>query len=97
MTYLFDPATALDNLHRRESEWGGDAAQRMAAKYAAYIGEPVAPTKEETEVLLSARVDAESRLARLEAQKAKQASAAPAAPAPTSAAAASASPERATP
>ncbi len=62
MTYLFDPATALENLHAKEKQWGGDATQRIAAKYAAYVGETVAPPDEPVETLRSARVDAEARL-----------------------------------
>lgn len=61
ITYLFDPQTALDALHAKEEQWGGTATRRMAAKYAAFIGEPLPPPDEQIEVLHSARVDAESR------------------------------------
>lgn len=67
MTYLFDPKAGLDILHRYEAEWGGLPEQRMARKYAAFIGEPA-----NVETLLprdagelASRVDAESRLARM--------------------------------
>lgn len=36
MTYLFDPASAMATLTALEREWGGTAAERMAAKYRAY-------------------------------------------------------------
>ena len=35
MTFLFDPAKAMDVLHEMEAGWGGNALERMAAKYAA--------------------------------------------------------------
>jgi len=35
MTFLFDPKTAVESLHALEKQWGGDATQRMAAKYLA--------------------------------------------------------------
>lgn len=33
MTFLFDPATALNTLHALEKSWGGTPSERMAAKY----------------------------------------------------------------
>ncbi|MDE2435061.1 MAG: penicillin-binding protein 2 [Sphingomonadales bacterium] len=33
MTFLFDPAKALDTLHALEKQWGGTPAERMQAKY----------------------------------------------------------------
>ena len=35
MTFMFDPAKGLEALHALEAGWGGDANQRMAAKYSA--------------------------------------------------------------
>ena len=53
MTYLFDPETALDNLHRLEESWGGKAGERMERKYEAYVaaanGPPPAPEPAEGE------------------------------------------------
>ena len=37
MTFLFDPNTALTRLHELESAWGGKPAQRLDAKYQAYV------------------------------------------------------------
>lgn len=36
MTYLFDPAKGLDVLHGFEKQWGGNARERLDAKYRAY-------------------------------------------------------------
>ena len=36
MTYLYDPARAMDVLAPMEAAWGGTPQQRMAAKYAVY-------------------------------------------------------------
>ncbi len=36
MTYLFDPAKAMDVLNSMEAGWGGTPQQRMARKFAAY-------------------------------------------------------------
>ena len=38
MTYLFDPDTALARLHELEAAWGGKPAERLNAKYQAYVG-----------------------------------------------------------
>lgn len=35
-TFLYDPVTAIENLHRLEQEWGGKPQERMAHRYAAY-------------------------------------------------------------
>ncbi|WP_338465790.1 penicillin-binding protein 2 [Novosphingobium sp. ZN18A2] len=36
MTYIFDPAKAMEALETLEAQWGGNVEQRMAAKYAAF-------------------------------------------------------------
>lgn len=36
MTFLFDPAKAMQVLDDYEKQWGGNVTQRMAAKYSAY-------------------------------------------------------------
>lgn len=64
MTFLFDPAKAMDALRALESDWGGTAQQRLARKYAAYAsaaGLDVAPVPR-SEADIFARVDAEARL-----------------------------------
>ncbi|MGI9377805.1 MAG: penicillin-binding protein 2 [Tsuneonella suprasediminis] len=48
MTFLFDPAKALDSLHSFEKQWGGKPAQRMARQYAAFVGEMSIAVPEET-------------------------------------------------
>lgn len=48
MTFLFDPAKALDSLHSFEKQWGGKPAQRMARQYAAFVGEMGIAVPEET-------------------------------------------------
>jgi penicillin-binding protein 2 len=67
MTYLFDPATGIDTLHRFEAEWGGTPQQRMSREYAAFVGvaDTSVPQEDYTGIPLNARVDAESRLAPL--------------------------------
>ena len=42
MTFLFDPPKAVETLHALEKQWGGNATQRMAAKYLAAENEPAA-------------------------------------------------------
>jgi penicillin-binding protein 2 len=37
MTFLFDPAKAWASLLEMEKTWGGTPAERMAAKYRAYV------------------------------------------------------------
>ncbi len=39
MTYLFDPAKAMEVLHGMEASWGGTPQQRMAARYAVYASQ----------------------------------------------------------
>ncbi|HQV02810.1 MULTISPECIES: penicillin-binding protein 2 [unclassified Novosphingobium] len=39
MTFLFDPATALERLHQLESSWGGTPAERMASKYRSFVSQ----------------------------------------------------------
>ncbi len=36
MTYLFDPDSAIKTLHALETQWGGNAAERMARRYGGY-------------------------------------------------------------
>ncbi|MBV1918601.1 MAG: penicillin-binding protein 2 [Sphingomonadaceae bacterium] len=43
MTFLFDPAKALEKLHRYEEQWGGTAQERLDRKYAEYAMEQSAP------------------------------------------------------
>lgn len=64
MTYLFDPVTAIDTLHRFETEWGGTPQQRMSREYAAFVGAAGVdvPQQDYAGIPLSARVDAESRI-----------------------------------
>ena len=65
MTFLFDPAKGMEALHALEKQWGGNAQERLAAKYAAYAaqaGESVAPVPRREEDIF-ARVDAEARAA----------------------------------
>jgi len=64
MTFLFDPAKALDALRGFEEGWGGTAQQRLATKYAAYAaaaGIEAAPLPR-SEADIFARVDAEARV-----------------------------------
>lgn len=37
MTYLFDPAKAMETLLEMEAGWGGTPQQRMAARYSGYV------------------------------------------------------------
>ncbi|RIV80969.1 penicillin-binding protein 2 [Aurantiacibacter xanthus] len=67
MTFLFDPAKALDALHGFEKQWGGTAQQRLAQSYAAYaaaagVDLPPAPPP----FKLAEKVDAEARAATAE-------------------------------
>ena len=39
MTFLFDPAKAIDTLHALEKQWGGTPAQRMQAKYRSFAAQ----------------------------------------------------------
>jgi penicillin-binding protein 2 len=52
MTYLFDPVKALEVLHGYEKDWGGNARERLEAKYRSYsatFGEsaPKVPVEEQ--------------------------------------------------
>lgn len=52
MTYLFDPAKAMQALEAYEKQWGGDVRTRMRAKYDAYAAKfgasaPAAPDEEQ--------------------------------------------------
>ncbi|WP_137679212.1 penicillin-binding protein 2 [Aurantiacibacter suaedae] len=64
MTFLFDPAKALDALHGFEKQWGGTAQKRLEQSYAAYaaaagVDLPPAPAP----IQLAEKVDAEARAA----------------------------------
>lgn len=64
MTFLFDPAKAMDALRGFEEGWGGTAQERLARKYAAYAaaaGIEASPLPR-SEADIFARVDAEARL-----------------------------------
>jgi penicillin-binding protein 2 len=39
MTFLFDPAKALDTLHALEQGWGGTPSERMARKYQSFVSQ----------------------------------------------------------
>jgi penicillin-binding protein 2 len=63
MTYLFDPKSGIDTLHRLENGWGGTAQQRMARDYAAYAAAAgVAVPNTQMLVPTTNPVDAEARL-----------------------------------
>lgn len=64
MTFLFDPAKALDALHGLEKQWGGKPAQRMARQYAAFVGKTGVAVPEEAYNLdkQESRADAEARV-----------------------------------
>ncbi|MXP46695.1 penicillin-binding protein 2 [Altererythrobacter luteolus] len=69
MTFMFDPQKGMDALRGLETQWGGNAEERLARKYAAYAqaaGEEVLPLPKRDEEIF-ASVDAE---ARAEAQRA---------------------------
>ncbi len=63
MTYLFDPATALDVLANLEKGWGGTPAERMAARYKAYAAQygTSAPKVEEDEAVKAAEDSADTQ------------------------------------
>jgi penicillin-binding protein 2 len=64
-TFLFDPAKGMDALLALETQWGGTAQQRLAARYEAYARERGAdvprPPRRDREIF--ERVEAEARLA----------------------------------
>ncbi len=65
MTFLFDPQQGLEKLRALETQWGGNAQDRLSAKYAAYAearGEVVSPPPRRDEDIF-ARVEAEARSA----------------------------------
>lgn len=65
MTFMFDPAKGLEALKALETQWGGNAQQRLAAKYAAYAserGEFVPPAPRRSEDIFD-QVEAEARVA----------------------------------
>ena len=74
MTFLFDPAKGMEALHALEKQWGGNAQQRLDAKYRAYAtqsGEAVEPVPPRTEEIFD-QVDAEARLAERQAEELAQ-------------------------
>ena len=65
MTFLFDPQKGMEALHALEKQWGGNAQQRLSAKYAAYAqarGEAVSPPPRRDEEIFD-QVEAEARAA----------------------------------
>lgn len=53
MTYLWDPAAALEKLHEFEKEWGGTAKERLDRRYQTYVSQygvnaPMVSTEDET-------------------------------------------------
>ena len=65
MTFVFDPAKGLEALKALESQWGGTAQERLAAKYNAYAaqaGEVTRPAPRRDEDIFN-QVDAEARAA----------------------------------
>lgn len=71
MTFLFDPAKAMEALRGLEEGWGGTAQQRLARKYAAYAaaaGIEASPLPR-SEADIFARVDAEARLQARQVEK----------------------------
>ncbi|WP_373475731.1 penicillin-binding protein 2 [Sphingorhabdus sp.] len=43
LTFIYDPAQAMQSLEALEAGWGGNIEQRMASKYASFQGQPAAP------------------------------------------------------
>ena len=71
MTFMFDPAKGLEALKALEAQWGGNAQQRLAAKYAAYAserGEFVPPAPRRSEEIFD-QVEAEARVAATQAEE----------------------------
>ncbi|MFA6220367.1 MAG: penicillin-binding protein 2 [Erythrobacter sp.] len=65
MTFLFDPAKAVETLRGYEAQWGGTAQQRLDARYRAYAaaaGEAVRPVPARDEDIFD-QVEAEARVA----------------------------------
>lgn len=62
MTFLFDPAKALEVLHDFEKQWGGNVQQRMAARYDSYAAQfGASAPKPADEAELAREVEAENR------------------------------------
>ncbi|KUO55288.1 MAG: penicillin-binding protein 2 [Sphingomonadales bacterium BRH_c3] len=71
MTFMFDPAEGLARLKAFEEQWGGNAQERLAAKYAAYAaerGEFVSPAPRRDEEIFD-QVEAEARAAATQAEE----------------------------
>lgn len=94
MTFLFDPAKAMDALYGFEAGWGGTPQQRQAARYSAYAAQygVKAPKPENAEEALSRASEGEARsgaapqpeqTAAAAPRPEEDDAAAPAAPAPT--------------
>lgn len=63
ITYLYDPQSAIDTLHRLETEWNGTPQQRMQRRYAEYAaaaGVTLPPELPANLVPTTSPVDAES-------------------------------------
>ena len=93
MTYLYDPAKAMEVLLGMETVWGGTPQERLNAKYRAYETRygTSAPRPTEDDPVASANARAEAAIARPQAEQTEAASPRPEDPAP--AAAAPAAPE----
>lgn len=71
MTFMFDPIKGLEQLKTLEAQWGGNAQERLAAKYAAYAaarGEFVSPPPRRDEDIFD-KVEAEARAAAAQAEE----------------------------
>ena len=71
MTFLFDPVKGMEALRPLEEQWGGNAQQRLDAKYRAYAtaaGELVEPVPLRAEQIFE-QVDAEARLAQRQSEE----------------------------
>ncbi|EDL50225.1 penicillin-binding protein 2 [Erythrobacter sp. SD-21] len=70
MTFLLDPVKGMEALRPLEEQWGGNAQQRLDAKYRAYAaaaGEVVQPVPQRTEQIFD-QVEAEARLAQRQSE-----------------------------
>ena len=70
MTFLFDPAKAMDTLKELERGWGGTASERMSAKYKAFTAQygTSAPKVEGDEPVKAAEEKADRLTETVEAQ-----------------------------